>query len=378
MKLKDWLICVAAALCIAAYLVAMPRYIDRGISADPYREWIMPDKEGYTGILSVWHIVGFKPYAGSGGEWLIARAKQLERKHYGVYVEVLSMSVEECEARLARGENADIYSFPLGWGYAERFLPLQREFNGLKVGLHETGMQDGVLYAVPFMASGYALLINTRLAQDRKVILPEEGVSAAWLNDAAEKLTYETGRNRKTKYQGLSGNAVAAALLGANVPAADYTVFQAQRAGLAVAELRAAGDLTRAQSAGKGFTFEALSLYRYTDLVQYLGVARGIDESKLPYAYEFLELALGEKAQTELQLLCVFPVMELEGMHYEPAIVQKTYELLKDPVVPNAFLYQRYKDALKDAANRALNGDEAGKTELLARLEELVNGREIK
>lgn len=377
MRVKDWLICGLAALCIAAYLIWIPPYVEQGLTKDPYSEWVMPEDEGYTGILTVWHIVGFKPYAGSGGEWLKTRAKELEKQHYGVYVEVLSMSIEDCEARLARGETADIYSFPLGWGYAERFLPLEKSFSGLKAGLLETGMQQGVQYAVPFMMSGYTLLVNTKLAQSRQVALPETAVDAQWLNDAAKKLTYETGKNRKTQYEGLSGSAVAAVLLGAMVPISDYSVFQAQRAGMAVIELRAAGDLARAQTAAKGFAFEALPLYNYTDLVQYLGIARGIDARKLPYAYEFLELAVAEKAQTALSLLGAFPVTDAE-LSYEQEIVQQTYELLKNPVIPNAFLYQRYKSALLDAANRALNGDEAAKTDFLGRVEELVNGNEIK
>jgi hypothetical protein len=111
--------------------------------------------------------------------------------------------------------------------------------------------------------------------------------------------------------------------------------------------------------------------------VQYLGIARGIDVRKLPYAYEYLQIAVEEKAQEALSTLRAFPVTDAE-LSYEQAIVQQTYELLKDPVIPNAFLYQRYKSALLDTANRALNGDEAAKTDFLGRVEELVNGKEIK
>ncbi|HWS28947.1 MAG TPA: hypothetical protein VN512_02410 [Clostridia bacterium] len=377
MRLKDRLICIAVALCIAAYLIWMPPYIDRGLKADPYSQWVMPEEEGYTGILTVWHIVGFKPYTGSGGDWLKDRAKEFEKRHTGVYIEVFSMDAEECEARFLRGESADIYSFPLGWGYAEQFLPLDSRFSGLMSGLLETGEQDGVLYAVPFMVSGYTLMTNTRLLQERQVILPEE-VTPEWLNVAAAKLTYETGTRKKVKYDGLSGSPVASKLAGAAVPVADYSVFKSQRAGMAVTDLRAAGDLTRLQSTDKGFAFDALPVYNYTDLVQYLGIARGIDERKLAYAYEFLEIALSEKAQATLMSLCVFPVKELPEVSYEPAVVQKVYERMGTPVVPNAFLYQRYKDALLDAANRALNGDEAGNLDFFARVEELVNGRKIK
>ncbi len=377
MRLKERLICIAVAVCIAAYLIWMPPYIDRGLKQDPYSQWVMPEEEGYTGILTVWHIVGFKPYTGSIGEWLKDCAKKFEKRHYGVYIEVLSMDVSECEARLSRGEIADIYSFPLGWGYAEQFLPLQNRFHGLLNGLIETGKQDSVLYAVPFMASGYTLLTNTRLLQERKVTLPTE-VTKEWLNEAAAKLTYETGKRRKVKYDGLSGSPVAAVLTGAAVPVVDINVFKSQRAGMAVTDLRTAGDMARLLSAGKGFSFDALPIYNYTDLVQYLGIARGIETRKIEYAYEFMEIVLTEESQTSLLKLCVFPVRDLSETVFEPAVVQNVYERMRTPVVPNAFLYQRYKDALVEAANRALNGEEAGRVDFFARMDELVNDREIK
>ncbi len=377
MRLKDWLICIVVALGVFAYLFFMPPYIGSGLQEDPYAGWVMPEKDGYTGILTVWHVVRFRPYSGSGGDWLKERAKEFEKKHYGVYVEVLSMTEEECAARFLRGETADLYSFPLGWGYAERFFPLEEQFPSLRERLLATGAQEGVQYAVPFLMSGYALVLNTRLAQERAVQTPESGVDAEWLNASAKKLTYEYGR-KKAKMEGLSGSAVVSALLGARVPVADYELFKAQRAGMAVAELRMAGDLTRAQSGKNGFAFEAFSLFNYTDLVQYLGVARGIDERKLPYAVEFIGISLTEKAQRSLLSLNAFPVTETNDLSYEPPLVQETYEKLKNPVVPNAFLYERYKTALFDAASRALNDDEAGKIDFAARVTELVNGAEIK
>ena len=39
--------------------------------------------ESYQGIISLWHIVGFKSYQGSMGAWLEKAAAALEKKHKG-------------------------------------------------------------------------------------------------------------------------------------------------------------------------------------------------------------------------------------------------------------------------------------------------------
>ena len=114
MQSRDKIICAAMTLAIIAFMVLSPGYIaaHRRNLTQQYRQ---QSTESYQGIISLWHIVGFKSYQGSMGAWLEKAAATLEKKHKGVYFEVESMTFSDYEARRERGEKADMYSFPLGY-----------------------------------------------------------------------------------------------------------------------------------------------------------------------------------------------------------------------------------------------------------------------
>ncbi|MEE0766020.1 MAG: hypothetical protein UIK34_00550, partial [Christensenellales bacterium] len=175
------------ALLVLAYLVIMPGYL-----LQQPRDWTLKkqqeNQETFAGIITLWHIVDFKPYAGSLGTWLSDRAATFEKRHFGVFMNVTAMTVEECAARMERGERADVYSFPMGWGYMERFAPLPELETAVKPALAGTGSQDGTAYGVPYAMSGYFLLINSRLEQEKGVTL-SEGDWQAGLQEAADTLT---------------------------------------------------------------------------------------------------------------------------------------------------------------------------------------------
>lgn len=363
------------ALLVAAYLIFMPGYLLR----QP-RDWTLKkqqeNQETFSGIITLWHIVDFKPYAGSLGTWLSDRAASFEKRHFGVFINVTAMTVEECAARMERGERADIYSFPMGWGYMERFAALPALETALKPALEGTGSQAGTAYGVPYAMSGYFLLVNSRLEQEKGVSLPEEGWQAG-LQAAADALTFTYGK-RNTQQYGLAGEPVLAALLGYTGELAPYSSFSSEEAAMALTDARAAGDLERQQSGGKGFTFRAMPLEGYTDLVQYLGIAQDTAAEKLPYIQDYFNIVLEEESQEKLLELGLLPAVELA---LEPGklsgVPEQLAAALQDPKVPNAFLYQRYQDALDSLAQRALAGDEKAREELAERMKELVDGAQI-
>ena len=363
------------ALLVLAYLVIMPGYL-----LQQPRDWTLKkqqeNQETFAGIITLWHIVDFKPYAGSLGTWLSDRPATFEKRHFGVFINVTAMTVEECAARMERGERADVYSFPMGWGYMERFAPLPELETAVKPALAGTGSQDGTAYGVPYAMSGYFLLINSRLEQEKGVTL-SEGDWQAGLQEAADTLTFTYGK-RETQQYGLSGEPILAALLGYTGELAAYSSFSSEAAAMALTDARAAGDLERQQSEGKGFTFQALPLEGYTDLVQYLGIAQDTAEEKRPYIQDYLNIVLSEESQEKLLDLGLLPAIELT---VEPGLLSGAPEQLEAALqtakVPNAFLYQRYQDALASLAQRALAGDAQAREELWERMKELVDGAQI-
>jgi hypothetical protein len=337
-------------------------------------EWLKVEPEPFTGIITLWHIVGFKPYEGSAGSWLIGWTKKFERRYSGVFIEVLSMTPEEAEQRLARGEKPDMYSFPLGWSYPDRFKKLDSGDRAFIGNLDACGMAEGDCYAVPFMTSGYMLLINTEFAQEQSFSMPKkaEEINSLWLNEAQKSLSFQKGR-KKARIEGLASAPEIAAYLGIGSETADPEAFKSKNAAMVISDLRFAGDISRALEEGNGFLFEAYPLTSYTDLVQLLAVARDTDEEKAVYAAKFINLILDEKTQASLVKEGVFPVIALAEKPEEmPKLPSMAAGYLDDPVVPNAFLYQRYKDELKEAAIRALKGDVSGRKDFDGRMKELV------
>ncbi|MPN16966.1 hypothetical protein SDC9_164315 [bioreactor metagenome] len=142
---------------------------------------------------------------------------------------------------------------------------------------------------------------------------------------------------------------------------------------MALGDIRDAGDLDRLQSAGKGFTYRAWPAGGYTDLVQYLAIARDTEERKLPYIKAYFELILRADHQAGLIDTGLLPSTTLkEEKMGDIAIVAALQGALEEPLVPNAFLYQRYRDELASLAQRTLSGDRAAKKDLEGRVKELV------
>ena len=85
-----WCSCVLAAVLL--FMIYLPKCAGKMLERDQYREWLEPEEEEFSGVINVWHVVGFKPYMGSVGAWLKKIADRAERRHFGVYFEVESIS----------------------------------------------------------------------------------------------------------------------------------------------------------------------------------------------------------------------------------------------------------------------------------------------
>jgi|GEM_PF-125618 hypothetical protein len=381
MRAKQWIPKLVAAALIAAYLLFMPEYLDEALKTRTYDEKFSPEEEPYTGILTVWHVVGFKPHSGSLGTALTSIAKGVERKHYGVFFDVVAMDEAEYAERIARGETPDLISFPLGLCYPEQLSALDAiPVEGLSEARRSVGTWEGTAYALPYAMSAHVLLVNTGLFQERGAALPEgKKRDAAWISEAAQTFLAAQASGKRKQLPALSGNAVYAAALGLTGEVAEYDVFKAGNAAMAVADLRAASELQTLQTAGKGFAFEASVLPGGTSLVQMIGLANGISAEKRPYALALIECLFSENAWKQLsQRGLIAMTGKPEEAGFENTLVAAAAESMGDALIPNAFLLQRYHDALEETARRALTGDEEAQKDLAARLKELVSGMQIK
>ncbi len=360
MNKKQLAISMIMTVFIIAFMIISPKYI--AMSRNPltqHRDNTVA--EGYQGIITVWHIVGFKPYQGSLGTWLGKAALQLEKDHCGVYFEVDSIDMAEFEARIARGEQPDIFSFPLGCLYAEQLCELDLDLPELRGNVADVGCYDGRLYAVPYTASGYLLIHNQRLMQERGA--DSESMAEMLKNGAVSA----------------AGDAVQACIFGVAGEMLSQEDFIEERAVSAFVDARTSGDLDRKVQQGKGFPYEVLPCKNYTDLVQLMGANANIQPEKLPYVYELLGLCLETDEQQGLADLGLMPLLtEAQIEKSDDEAINLLFDELKDIAAPNSFLYKTYREQLRISAAEAMGGSEGAKKDLELRLRELVRGAVIK
>lgn len=144
------------------YLFFGPRLFDSRLDNDPYREWMMHKREPSVSVISVWHIVYFKPYVGSLGNWLSESAKRFSKSFIGIHFEVISYTPEEAEERMKAGVFPDVISFA-----DER--------------IDESMLESAKL---PYCASGKVLLYDPAKAGDKSI---EELKLAAGSSDEFKK-----------------------------------------------------------------------------------------------------------------------------------------------------------------------------------------------
>lgn len=375
MTKRSMFFCIIITIGIMLFLVISPEYIITNANRDPYREWRLPEDEAFTGIIDVWHIVGFKAHNGSVSNWLEKRASALEKKHFEVFFEVSAMTLDEYKLRIEQGDRADVYSFPLGLFYQDELLSLgEYELSWSGYDIYEqalyAGQNSAIQYAVPFMYSGYALLINSDMAGERGInINADEGFD---LQVAVDNMTYETETGETVS--GVAGNSHIYAMQSVHGELMSYQDFTEQRASMAIGDIRNVADAVTAFENGRGFQVDAIPVTDYTDLVQFLALDRDIAEEKIAYALELISLALEDEAQSELCDLNAYPVIRsLDDMAFN-GIADSVYELLNEPVIPNGFLYKRYKDALDEEAMLAISGDDESRASFMKRIEELTYG----
>ncbi len=360
MNKKQLILSLIMTLLIAIFMVFSPRYIIS--SRTPLTMQRNAEKEEiYQGIITVWHIVGFKPYQGSLGAWVSDVAAQLEKKHSGVYFEVDSITLEEYEARIARGEQPDVFSYPLGSVYAEQLMELSIDLPTFRGNLGNVGCYDSRLYSVPYTASGYLTVHNQRLMQ-------EMGMDADNILDVL-----------KSGNISAAGNTVQACIYGITGELMNEEDFLNEKAVSAFVDARAVGDLGRKVQNGKGFPFEISSCCNYTDLVQLIGANTNTSAEKMPYIYELMELCLNEEHQKKLMNIGLMPaILDIEIKKAETEAVEQLFKELENIAAPNNFLYKTYEDQLELSAVEAMRGSASAKKDLELRLTELVRGATIK
>ena len=351
---------------LCAFLLFAPPWLLRGLSRDYIHAVFEPEPIQWRGKLELWHIVGFRTYQGSVTNHLSERTAAFSRQHPGVFIEVTGLTVEQFAERYARGERPDLYSFPNGLLYREQLRALPLDPPALRSGL-SAAAADGEIFAVPYLMSGYFLLINGQrpyLSGGRAPSSPEEADLQAALQAGELAVPPVPGAQL-----GLTGTA-------STDSAAAEAAFRKGKLSYLVADARALGDLNRA--ADGNLLLSTLPMAGYTDQVQFLAAAAGTDDQRCAIAAELILFLLTPTEQERLAALGAMPVADgVKAVYSEPLLAGWNEAFADHPAgVPDAFLYQRHREALVQDALRAMAGEAGASDAFSERLAVVLGGQD--
>lgn len=273
MKKKHWLRALAVILALAVFYTGWWLLPSR-VEPVNVRPWLMPKRAQWEGVLTVWQVSSWRTAKGTRDYLLQQAARKVEKNNRGLYFEVESISQETLLARLAAGSVPDVLSFPSGMEvpYRELCQPLTKA-RDLLPALETAVADEGACWALPWMASGSLVVVNTQLAQDKGVTPASDNWTQESLLAAAQAAYHIVGsKNPKTIY-GLSGAPANLMPLAQNQTAlgewmspslasdrAAYDQFAEGKAVFLLATPWEAAAMGRAQERGKGFPVTTLAL----------------------------------------------------------------------------------------------------------------------
>lgn len=166
----------------------------------------MKGEISWRGVITVWDYPRLNTSNGTKLSWMTAKVKAFEKLYPGVYIDFKELDQSSgtslLKAAAITGAYPDVapvgsdYYF-MSQGYLEEldsYITEAERQEFIDTAL-DSASHAGKLYGLPWMMTGYTLLINTRLFSERNVDLPKDGNwTYEQFVEAMKKLTYDTNR----------------------------------------------------------------------------------------------------------------------------------------------------------------------------------------
>ena len=373
-------------LCFAclAFLVLSPAFIVGGVHKNTYTIREQKQREQYRGSLTLWHIVSFKTGGTSGVSFLRSQIRSFEKQHPYVFIDLVPLTPEEAEKKLAAGERPDLCSFPLGFmGNAADFSRLPAA-ESLLPAYADCGSQDNDCYAYPYMADFYTLACNQDLFAAQDVPTPlDSGISYENFIAALSRLSFTVDDQQilplsLTVTSGLHPKAALLWLktaasgedwlesdlpldtpLGA-FPIAEDGGREMFLSGKSAMHLCPAAEYEQffSDQRANSLSLSNYSISSYSDMVQMIGLMATEDSAKYAAGLDFAQQLLSEKAQKAVEGMKMLPVTSQEGVYEGQTLYLEEYAALgANGNIPNNFLLAANQKEADAALDTALAGD---------------------
>ncbi len=186
------------------FIFIMPGYLKRN-KVDYNEHYKELDKSiEWRGVITIWDYPRLNIRTGTRYGWLRSKIKEFERKNPGVYIDFRELDWKSGPTLLRAAEKSgalpDIAPIGSDFYYISRgileeldsYISESDKADFLDKAL-KTTMHNGRQYGIPWMMTGYTLLLNTGLFNDRGVPIPSDG---NWTYDqfleSMKQLTFDT------------------------------------------------------------------------------------------------------------------------------------------------------------------------------------------
>lgn len=274
---------LVGALLAAVFLLFMfysPHLFSGRLECDPYSDWLQYKREPAVSVITVWHVVGVRPYVGSLGNWIEKQAQKYTKKYVGIYFSVKAYSLEDAAKEMARGVFPDVMSFPAGEYPEELFFKRGNDTS-------------------PLPTASVFCLSKRVFAYD----------PSAFEDGDLSRIASSSGTEEE---------------------------FKRGKCQACICDIRTAGNLLRALQLGKMRYFD-ITPSDEAPLAQCIAISKNIDPMKLPYAEGLIERMLSEEAQSSLCELGLIPAEIKATVEYELDWLLALYESVDRSAIPDAF-----------------------------------------
>ncbi len=173
---------------------------------ESYEKTIEPQhkKTEWTGVITLWDYPRLDMRNGTRFSWIKGKIKEFEKNNPGVYIELKQLDWQDgptfMKAAAKTGANPDIAPvgsdyFYMSGGYLEELdeyisLAERSDYIG---SILDTAVYKGKIYGLPWMMTGYTMLLNTDRFSERNISPPENGEwTYEQFVEALKQLTYDT------------------------------------------------------------------------------------------------------------------------------------------------------------------------------------------
>lgn len=329
-------------------------------------------KSKYQGIIEVWNIDTFESGTVSKTNLLNVAAKKFQEKNKGLYVLVRNVTENECLNMINDGQLPDMFSCSYGvavsiketlLGFDENAFDIYKNF--LDAGKNQEGEQLGVSWC-----AGFYYLISTKLNLQKAKVVGDE----INLLENSLEYGYEVADKKKTKIVysldfGMGKYLVPQMAIASynenkklsvseksfnvqNIKSSSYSAYCRFVASESVMLLGTQRDVFRMKNRevnGKVSDVIYQPLTKYTDLVQFMFMAKGESDVKNFYKQEFAKFLTSDYMQKKVVEVGLFSVKNIENVAIKQGIMQDIIpENIASCKVNNVFLTKTEIDNLRD------------------------------